>query len=152
MVRSGETTQAEHEDVIFDCGLLITFSEEEILALRRALGHYLESCRQEGKKNSEERDFFIGIRPVIERIGAELKSRPRLPRRFDFMHHEMSTLNAALTSYLKVCEQKIAHGVTLPFRAERAIIKAILARIPEEYIRGAMQVHAELAARRNVRR
>jgi len=143
MARSDEPT------VMTSYGLGIAFSDEEILALRRALDHYLDRCREQGKKNDEDWDFFVVTRRVVKRIETELRARPKRPHGFGFLESEMHRMKAALASYLELCEKKIAQGVTLPFTAERAIVKAISARIPEEFIRGVMEADAELAAGRN---
>jgi hypothetical protein len=116
---------------------LITFYECELEMLQKAFTHYLELCKQGIKKNDEYAHFVFDS-VMIKRLRSELRKKTGRSPRVSVDEGEESALEAALASYLEVCEREIANGARAPFADEKDMIELIREAMKIESRRGAI--------------
>jgi hypothetical protein len=101
---------------------------DESEVLQRALRHYWAIRRREKRGGS---GYFKRFRAMLRKA---IQKRSSLM----LLELELHAVEAALKSYLDVCEREIANGKTTPFIADRAITKKIYATLQEKIDRAIM--------------
>jgi hypothetical protein len=127
-------------------GIRTSFDDEEMKTLKAAVGHYLEVCQREIDKGATVPFYAHTI--VLTRFPMIRKMFRKRSSNLSLGESEVSALEAALASYLEVCERKIAGGDTVPFMADRTMAMKISARLSDELIRAIMDVEEVRALRR----
>jgi hypothetical protein len=91
-----------------------------------------------GIKKNDEHARFIFDSVMIKRLRSELRKKTGPSPRVSVDEGEESALEAALASYLEVCEREIANGARAPFADEKDMIGLIREAMKIESRRGAI--------------
>jgi hypothetical protein len=129
-------------------GCRVSFDDNEMQTLQRALGHYLAICQREIKKGGGVP--FIAHSGTIKRFLAKLKKQLKQTRSFTLHESEIIAVEQALQSYEDACEREIANGATAPFIADKVVISKIRATLKDEFERAIISASLMWAARKQL--
>lgn len=129
-------------------GCRVSFDDNEMRTLQRALSHYLELCQREIKKG-EDVPFTSHMR-IIKSFRTKVGKQLKQTQGFTLAECEIYVVQGALQRYSDACEREIANGTTRPFAVDRATVKKIRATLKDEFERAVINTSLIWAARKQL--
>jgi hypothetical protein len=116
-------------------GVRIQFNDDEIHTLMRALDSYL----------AQQKEVDSALKFFDTHIREELRDNARMLKTCSFLENEFVVIEQALDIYSQICNREISNGVTVPFSADRTLIKQISERLLNESLRAVIEAEIEWA-------